>query len=136
MQSIESILPIAKMHFKKVVALVLYTGVKKPPISKEQVRVVSINDFTLLGKPNSGLLEYTTGYEADILISMNSCESGYFKNLVSTIPVDFKAGIYQASFSSLFHFMLQVDSQNLSDEMVLEQFVIYLKKIKTHSHEQ
>jgi hypothetical protein len=135
LKSVEAIIPVAKKYFKKVVALVLYTGIKKPPISTEEVRVVSIKDFTLFGKPNVGLLEYTPGNEADILISMKGCESGYFKKLVKHIPAGFKAGIYQSSIASLFHFMLQVDSRNLSDEMVLEQFVVYIKKIKPLSHE-
>lgn len=134
-KSIEALLPVAEKHFKKVVALALFTGIQKPPPSTECVRVVSLNDYTYSGKPGSGLLENIESQKADILISMDSCESGYFKNLVRYIPVDFKAGIYQTSFMSLFHFMLQLDLQNLSEEMVLEQFVFYLKKIKTHSHD-
>jgi len=135
LNGIEKLLPQAKLHFKKAVVLALYTGVTKPPLSSDQVPVFSLNDFTFLGQPNKRLTELFSNMNADILISMNRCNSGMHKQLVRQIPAALKAGIYHPVFSNLFHFMLELDDQKYPSSSILDHFVHYLKNIKLNVHE-
>ncbi len=135
LNAIEKLLPQAKLHFKKAVVLALYTGVAKPPLSSDQVPVFSLNDFTFLGHPNKRLTELFSNLNADILISMNRCNSGMHKQFVRQMPASLKAGIYHPVFSNLFHFMLELDDQKYPSSSILDHFVHYLKNIKLNVHE-
>lgn len=132
---IEKLIPQAQAHFKKVSVFALYSGLLKPPVSAGNIKVLSIKDFTLSGKPIREVMDLFSHQHADLLLSMSKNNTALYKHLVRCMPIPFKAGVYCPDATELFQFMLEISVENELDNKKLEHFIGYLKNIKTHTNE-